>query len=75
MTGRTPQAMTKAEAIQTLCRHAAGTDDAEYLRAVCIGVKAIARDVVHKRRVKAAKWDRQTVGPSDPQTAKEAAHA
>ena len=67
--------MTKAEAIQSLCRHAAGTDDAEYLRAVCIASKALARAIVHKHRNKAARHDRQTVGLSDPQTMKEAAHA
>ena len=59
--------MTKVEAIQKLCAHAQGSDDAALLRAVCIAAKVLSRAAIHRSRVHAAR--------AAGRTGKEAAHA
>lgn len=46
-----PTTMTKEEAIVRLCAAAQKTADTDFLRAVVIAAKCLARDGIHKRRV------------------------
>lgn len=47
--------MTKEEAIVRLCGMAHTVEDPDTLRALLLGCKALARDGIHKRRVKASR--------------------
>lgn len=51
--------MTKEEAIVALARLANATADAETLRALLLGCKALARDGIHRRRVHASQIRRR----------------
>ena len=46
----TPHEMTKEEALVRLCDAARTSADPDFLRAVCIASKCLARDGIHHRR-------------------------
>jgi hypothetical protein len=50
-----PTIMTKEEAIVRLCDAARTSADPDFLRAVCIAAKCLARAGIHKRRNHAAR--------------------
>lgn len=53
--------MTKKEAIVALCGMAQTADETQ-LRAIALGCKALARDAIHKARVKAVRKSRNIQG-------------
>lgn len=64
--------MTKEEAVVRLGALAHGTADAETLRALLLGCKALARAGIHKRRNKAARAARAAAAKQESATETEA---